>query len=138
MDIRNPKMYSVPQDTLSDVLTNGPSLKTFEYLTKDSYYSKGLHSAGSPRYPAEEEFTANLLQPLQGSSMDSCCIPGSRINQQSVPMGGSPQHSVSRGNSPSGSTDYVTQVDFMATCFHLNKDQLWMASVFLMLSGSPV
>ena len=70
-DLRNRKMYQVPQDTLSDVLTNGPALTTFEHLTKNSYYTEGLYTPTDGRqYQPQGIFTGDMLSLLEEAALD--------------------------------------------------------------------
>ena len=78
-------MNPEPQDTLRDVLANGPSLKTYEYLTKDLYYSEGLYNSGIPGHETRANFTTNLIPFLQEATIEGFGP------QQRVPNGSSPQ-----------------------------------------------
>ena len=83
-DLRNRKMYQVPQDTLSDVLTNGPALTTFEHLTKNSYYTEGLYApTDGKHYQTQGIFTGDMLSLLEEATLDEFL----RQNGNQVPVG---------------------------------------------------
>ena len=98
-DLRNRKMFQVTQDTLSDVLTNGPALSTFERLTKNSYYTEGLYTPDNGRhYQPQGIFAGDMLSLLEEATLDEF------LKQNSSPVSlGTTNGYQPEGNSQTGS-----------------------------------
>ena len=83
-------MFYDSQDTLNDVLSHGPALKTFEYRTKNIYYSAGLDTKGSQKHQPKGIFAGNMLSFLEDTSIDEFLAAqnGSPASISLVPGGG--------------------------------------------------
>ena len=99
-DLRNRKMFQVTQDTLSDVLTNGPALSTFERLTKNCYYTEGLYTPDNGRhYQPQGIFGGNMLSLLEEATLDEFL----KQNSSPGPMATTNGHHQPEGNRQTGS-----------------------------------